>query len=110
MFGLSSILSSVEIPIRLRAVPILEEEAAQSTSNAPTAPTGDCSTDDLELGVRSFFAQFVGPQALVREVLVLGSVRWLVHVRGHTSERVRAHALEHVRAPERGWASTGLSG
>ena len=37
--GLSSILSFVETPIRLRAVPILEEEPAQSTSNAPTAPT-----------------------------------------------------------------------
>ena len=35
------------------------------------------------------------PQALVRELLMLGLVPWLVHVRGHMSEHVRAHALEH---------------
>ena len=53
----------------------------------------DCTTDNLELEVSQFLrVQFMGPQALVRELLVLGLVPWLVHVRGHTSERARVGA------------------
>ena len=52
--------------------------------------------------------QFTGPQALVRELLVLGLVPWLVHVRGaHVGackgrSIMRARALEHNEGAGKG--------